>query len=739
MNAAIRPLRLAHPVLLALCALGIAIGAAAQSGNIAINASGAPADPKALLDLSSVTKGLLVPRMASLPGGALPSGLVAFKTGGSSGFYVYENGGWIPLLAGGKHGWDLYGNTLNDATYTNPDFIGTTDSRPMYFRTNNLHRMRIDGGTGFLGVGYPVAAPLAVERLDINGQLSMYYVPGGTTPISLTNKPGVFRYQTFGNLTGTAPYRYGSNELMATNPSDALTNNAVLGSNNSYALQYAAHWGNIGDSAIVQGKRVPTVVQPKTYGWRAFENPYVEERGVWNHFREAVCTTVDAEVTIPLVGPFYDSNILPIPERYLVTPFYGLGAPYTRHQYLFRASELNLELSGSTGGLCPGGEVKRISFYANGTGTRPIDPGVGATITVRNAPPGVNELLGFDNTVDASGTRGCAQLAPSSPWPPTAATGWVDIPLNVSSFFWDGTSNVIVEVAVRSTPPPASSTRGVVSALTSFNATYGAYSTGPPSPAILLPDPGAPGWSCDNSTNVMTRMPDAAASPYQGGSSMYRPRMKFFGTVANQDPPGSTTGTGPYLTYNGALILEDTVTARTDIPWGRWRPGTPTFNTFWSYQGKGTISAQHGVFDNTTNLNDHVFDRAFDGRVAPGDAEKHGGQRLLSIREMEAFTRANRHLPTMKGRADWNAEGGFSLGDLTNQLWATTEVQSLYVAELHDKLNVIEMLTNERPITREEFGTARHLLADMAQYTDAEKARLIAALRKRAPLDPPSR
>lgn len=737
MNAANRSLRLAHPALLALCAIGIATGAAAQNGNIAINTAGAAADPKALLDLSSITKGLLIPRMAALPGGALPSGLVAYRTGAPRGFFVYENGGWIPLIPGGKNAWDIYGNTLTDATYTNPDFIGTTDGAPMYFRTNNLHRMRIDGGTGYLGVGYPAGAALAAERLDINGQLSMYYAPTGTIPISLTNAPGVFRYQTFGNLTGTVPYRRGSNELMATNPDNGATNNAVLGTPNGYPLQYAAHWGNIGDSAIVQGKNIPTVVQPKTYGWRAFENPYDEQRGAWTHFREAVCTTVDAEVTIPPTGP-YSSTDAGNPAY--VTPFYGLNAPYTRHQYLFRASELNLELSGSTGGLCPGGEVKRISFNVLGpsTATRSINP-IG-TVTVRNAPPGVNELFGFDNTVDASGTMGCANLAAGTLWPTMAGAGWMDIPLS-PSFFWDGTSNVIVEVAVRTTPSPTDGTRHVRCALTPFNSTYGAFSPVPPAVAILLPDPGSPGWSCNNTGNVMTRMPDAANPPYSAGASPYRPLMKFFGKVTDQGPGGLgyTTGTGPYLTYNGALVLEDTVTARTDIPWGRWRPGTPSFNTFWSYQGKGTLSAQHGVYDNLTNLNDHVFDRAFDGRVAPGDAEKHGEQHLLSIREMEAFTRTNRHLPTMKGRADWNAEGGFSLGDLTNQLWATTEVQTLYVAELHDKLNVIEMLTNERPITREEFHIARQQLAGMAEYTDAEKARLIAALRQRAPLTSPSR
>jgi hypothetical protein len=105
---------------------------------------------------------------------------------------------------------------------------------------------------------------------------------------------------------------------------------------------------------------------------------------------------------------------------------------------------------------------------------------------------------------------------------------------------------------------------------------------------------------------------------------------------------------------------------------------------------------------------------------------------------MADFTRENRHLPTMKGRNDWNKEGGFSLGDLGNQLWATTETQALYIADLHDKLNVIELLGNNRPVSTAEFRLAAHELAAMSGYTDGEKARLIADLRKRAPLTPPS-
>ncbi|MEO7080249.1 MAG: hypothetical protein ABIY71_01940 [Flavobacteriales bacterium] len=255
-------------------------------------------------------------------------------------------------------------------------------------------------------------------------------------------------------------------------------------------------------------------------------------------------------------------------------------------------------------------------------------------------------------------------------------------------------------------------------------------------------NPGDPMWSCSNDVNITTRFPNTYGfGNFASGSSTYRPVVKFFGIVATQGPTGAnyTTGSGNYISYPGALVLEDGDTTTTKIPWGMWRPGHPAGNPYYAYKGNGTLSAQRGVYDNGSRLNDHVFDRAFDGRVASGDAEHFGNQRLLPLRELENFTRTNRHLPTMKGREEWDRSGGFSMGDLTNQLWATTETHALYVTELHDKLNVIEMLTNERPLTTAEFCTARQQLATMAEYTDAQKARLIASLRQRAPLTPLSR
>lgn len=744
MNDALRTLARFRVAAVLITTLGTALGVAAQ-GNIAINTTGAAAAPQAMLDISSLTKGLLIPRMNSFPA-ATPEGLTGYLTTGVRGFYVVKNGTW-QLLGTGKNGWDLYGNALLDPANPNPDFIGTTDSSPMYFRTNNAHRMKLDGGSGNLSVGHTVAYT-AQQRLDINGALSMYYATGSTVPeASQTTAAGVFRYQPFGTVTGTVNYQYGTGEIKAVGTGTPAN---VLNATNNYPLQYAAHWGNVDGTALQQGATGPPVLQPRNNGWRAFENPYTEKIAQpWTHFAEAVCTsTAGVEAIVPQFtgGPARVSSVDP-----LVTPAPGspgANSLWYRRQYLYLAREVGLELaqlSGAAGtyeGLCPGGPVTKILFDFGAVGQRNAIPG---NVTVRNAPLGLNALNGFDNTPDNSGTMGCGTIG--AVWPSTAVAGWETINLS-TPFKWDGHSNVLVEVAVNSPgfPPlgPQITTRPVTVTNTGFNATYGMNTTTPPT-AFLIPDPSpGPGWGCNLTLNVSTRLPDnvPAGNPaYTYGSSQLRPIIKFMGTVAKLGPtgPNYTTGTGNYISYPGALVLEDGTISNTTIPWGMWRPNHPVGNSYYSYKGFGTISAQRGVFDNGSRLNDHVFDRAFDGRVAPGDAAHFGEQTLLPLRELENYTRTNRHLPTMKGREEWDRSGGFSLGDLTNQLWATTETHALYVTELHDKLNVIEMLTNERPITTAEFCTAQQQLANMPEYTDAQKARLIASLRQRSPLTPLSR
>ncbi len=730
---------------LATALLALTCTALAQTGNVAINATGAAAQPTALLDVSSITQGIFLPRFPTLPSAAgLPDGLTVFKTAANRGFYVVQSGQWL-MLQPGNDGWDVFGNYLANASNPNPDFIGTTDNRPMYFRTNNLHRMRLDATTGFLGVGYAAAAPASLERLDINGALRQYYVPSPGVETSNTNDPGTFRYQTYGTTTGPFGAQYGSQEKLATNPNTNAVNNAVLGIGRSYPLQYAGHWGNIDGTAMRQGTNTPVVVQPKTNGWRAFENPYNEGTKTWSHFKEAVCATGNADLPSGVATAWSDAAVVPVAEREFVTPFLGYGTFIAwRRQYLFHVDELNLELGEVAGGvptagICPGQAIDQIGFYVNPINLRtPTAPaGSNFSITVRHAPTGLNALNGFDNSSDYLGMS-CGTYPGGWPTGPANTPKWLMINLT-PSFVWNGTDNILIEVAVVSGPGSSPNNNPVSCTDAGFNATYAASV----SPATWTTPPAAPvpPASCNNGL-IATRMQDAdpPTLSYRSGASHWRPRVRFHGVVGTPSA-AAVSGTASYITYPGGLVVEDSsaVANGTTIPWGRWRPGIPTGNSYWSFRGNGTISAQRGVYDNGSLLNDHVFDRAFDGRVAPADAAQFGDQRTYNIPEMARFTQENRHLPTMKGRNAWNKEGGFSLGDLGNQLWATTETQALYIADLHDKLNVIEILGNDRPLSAAEFQLARQDVATLPGFTDGEKARLIADLRKRAPLTPPSK
>ena len=95
------------------------------------------------------------------------------------------------------------------------------------------------------------------------------------------------------------------------------------------------------------------------------------------------------------------------------------------------------------------------------------------------------------------------------------------------------------------------------------------------------------------------------------------------------------------------------------------------------------------------------------------------------IHKHVVLVKAQRHLPTIQGRADWQREGSFSLGEMANQLWSTTETQALYLTELNDKLDALEILSVQRPINASEFKTAKAAVTTMPELTEQEKAALM--------------
>ena len=76
------------------CCSYIAIGQ-----GMAVNTTGASANASAILDVSSTTQGVLVPRMTSTQRAAIASpanGLTVYQTDAPAGLYYYNSGAWTP-------------------------------------------------------------------------------------------------------------------------------------------------------------------------------------------------------------------------------------------------------------------------------------------------------------------------------------------------------------------------------------------------------------------------------------------------------------------------------------------------------------------------------------------------------------------------------------------------------------------------------------------------------------------
>ena len=96
----------------------------------------------AVLDLTSDSKGLLIPRLTTAQRTGIiapPAGLLVYDQTEQE-FYCYNGGSWQKLLTG-LSSWTLTGNTaINPSLH----FIGTTDNNPLQFKVNNIRAGFID-------------------------------------------------------------------------------------------------------------------------------------------------------------------------------------------------------------------------------------------------------------------------------------------------------------------------------------------------------------------------------------------------------------------------------------------------------------------------------------------------------------------------------------------------------------------------------------------------------------------
>jgi trimeric autotransporter adhesin len=127
----------------------LATSLATQAQNVAINTDGSRANPNAMLDIQSNSKGLLIPRLTTVSRMRIPhtQGLLVYDINTNS-FWYNTGRSWqnlypssISAHAVADSAWLLTGNS---ATIDGTNFLGTTDNVPFNIRVNNQPSGRID-------------------------------------------------------------------------------------------------------------------------------------------------------------------------------------------------------------------------------------------------------------------------------------------------------------------------------------------------------------------------------------------------------------------------------------------------------------------------------------------------------------------------------------------------------------------------------------------------------------------
>lgn len=146
-----------HLIVVAL-GMGIAVPTLAQKDNVGIGTT--KPDQSAALDISSSTKGLLMPRMSLQQRGAIQNpaqGLVIYQTDFLSGFYFYDGVEWKSMtsqnsVAGVDGDWAIGGNALT-AVPAADRWLGTSDNFPLVVKVSSQPSGYINpDGRTFLGV-----------------------------------------------------------------------------------------------------------------------------------------------------------------------------------------------------------------------------------------------------------------------------------------------------------------------------------------------------------------------------------------------------------------------------------------------------------------------------------------------------------------------------------------------------------------------------------------------------------
>ncbi len=155
--------------------------------SVAINTSGTPANSSAILDVSSTTKGMLIPRMDSTQRKGILNkavGLMVFDTQTNS-FWYYQNSGWTELQTVSNDPWQKNGTGIYN---NNTGYVGIGTKNPST-------KLYVKDSVGLNPATFDGAAPMWVTLAE--GGVNRGYIG------SYSGNPEDVDFGTYGgNITG---------------------------------------------------------------------------------------------------------------------------------------------------------------------------------------------------------------------------------------------------------------------------------------------------------------------------------------------------------------------------------------------------------------------------------------------------------------------------------------------------------------------------------------------------------